>query len=125
MAWEHGAFYWNELMTRDPEKAKSFYADTLGWTFDGMPLGDDTYWIAKAGDKPVGGIFPMAGPQFERVTEHWMSYIAVDDIDARIKKAIAAGATIGRPSFEVPGVGRIAILKEPGGAVIGWITPPS
>jgi predicted enzyme related to lactoylglutathione lyase len=29
-AWSHGTFYWNELMTRDAEKAKTFYADTLG-----------------------------------------------------------------------------------------------
>jgi predicted enzyme related to lactoylglutathione lyase len=26
----HGTFYWNELMTRDAEKAKDFYASTLG-----------------------------------------------------------------------------------------------
>jgi hypothetical protein len=29
-----------------------------------------------------------------------------------------------RPIFDVADVGRIAILKEPGGAGIGWITPP-
>jgi predicted enzyme related to lactoylglutathione lyase len=28
-----------------------------------------------------------------------------------------------RPIFDVPGVGRIAILTEPGGAGIGWMTP--
>ena len=52
-----------------------------------------------------------------------MSYLAVDDVDARVKKAQAAGATLMRPIFDVPGVGRIAILKEPGGAGIGWMTP--
>jgi uncharacterized protein len=28
-----------------------------------------------------------------------------------------------KPAFDVPGVGRIVILKEPGGAGIGWMTP--
>ena len=28
-----------------------------------------------------------------------------------------------REPFDVPGTGRIAILKEPGGAAIGWMTP--
>ena len=28
-----------------------------------------------------------------------------------------------KPIFDVPGVGRIAILMDPGGAGIGWITP--
>ncbi len=48
--WTHGAFYWNELMTRDAERDKKFYADTLGWSFDAMPTPDGgTYWIAKGG----------------------------------------------------------------------------
>jgi len=122
--WSHGTFYWNELMTRDAEKAKKFYADTLGWSFEGMPMPDGTYWVAKAGGGIVGGIFPLVGPQFDGVPESWMAYIAVDDVDARVKKAQGAGATPMRPIFDIPGVGRIAILKEPGGAGIGWMTPP-
>ena len=119
----HGQFHWNELMTRDAERAKAFYAQTLGWTFDGMPMPDGTYWVAKAGDQMVGGIFEMKGPQFDGAPENWMAYIAVDDIDARLKKATKAGAEICKPAFDVPGIGRIAILREPGGATIGWITP--
>jgi len=119
----HGSFHWNELVTRDVEKAKKFYGSTIGWTFDGMPMPDGTYWVAKMGDKPVGGLFPIAGPQWDGVPEHWLPYLAVDDVDARVKKAVAAGAKLMRPAFDIPGVGRIAILTEPGGAGIGWITP--
>jgi predicted enzyme related to lactoylglutathione lyase len=119
----HGHFHWNELVTRDVEKAKKFYGGTIGWTFEGMPMPDGTYWVAKMGDQPVGGLFPIAGPQWDGVPEHWMSYLAVDDVDARVKKATAAGAKLMRPAFDIPGVGRIAILTEPGGAGVGWITP--
>ena len=45
------------------------------------------------------------------------------DIDARIAKAVKAGAQVMKPAFDIPGVGRIAILLEPGGAAIGWMTP--
>jgi predicted enzyme related to lactoylglutathione lyase len=119
----HGNFYWNELMTRDADKAKKFYGDVIGWTFDAMPMPDGTYWVAKVGDKFVGGIFPLTSPQYDGVPEGWMSYLAVDDVDARVAKATAAGAKLMKPIFDVPGVGRIAILTEPGGAGIGWITP--
>ena len=81
------------------------------------------YSIASIGGKPVAGIFPTDRPQFAGVPENWMSYLAVDDVDARVKKAAAAGAKLMRPIFDVPGVGRIAILTEPGGAGIGWMTP--
>jgi predicted enzyme related to lactoylglutathione lyase len=124
MAWSHGKFYWNELMTRDPERAKKFYADTLGWTYDGMPMGGgSTYWVAKIGHEMVGGIFDISGHEFDQVPESWMSYIAVDDVDTRVAKAVKAGAQVMKPAFDVPGVGRIVILLEPGGAGIGWMTP--
>jgi uncharacterized protein len=121
----HGSFHWNELMTHDVEKAKKFYSATIGWSFDAMPMPNRTYWVAKMGDKPVGGLFPMNGPDFEGMPEQWISYLAVDDIDARLKQATAAGATICKEPFEVPGVGRIAMIAEPGGAMIAWITPVS
>jgi predicted enzyme related to lactoylglutathione lyase len=122
--WQHGHFYWNELMTRDVEGAKAFYAGTLGWRFDGMPMAEvGTYWVCKDGDQPLGGILDMSPPQFDGLPPHWFAYIAVDDVDARVAKAAAAGAELLRPLFDVPGVGRIAILKDPTGAAIGWITP--
>jgi uncharacterized protein len=119
----HGAFHWNELMTRDPEKAKQFYSATIGWTFEAMPMPNGTYWVAKMGGTPVAGIFPMSGPDFAAVPENWIPYLAVDDVDARLKKATAAGAKVMRAPFEVPDVGRIAIIEQPGGAVLAWITP--
>jgi uncharacterized protein len=124
MSATHGAFYWNERMTRDVEGAKKFYAATVGWSYDAMPMpGGGTYWVAKIGGNPVGGVFDISGAEFQGVPEAWMSYIAVDDVDVRVKKALAAGAKLMKPIFDVPGVGRIAILLEPGGAAVGWMTP--
>ena len=126
MAWSHGHFHWNELMTRDVARAKNFYADAMGWTFDSMPMPDGgTYWLANAGGTPVAGIFDISGAEYKDVPESWMPYIAVDDVDARVKKAAKAGATVMKPAFDVPGVGRIVILAEPGGAGVGWMTPVS
>jgi hypothetical protein len=127
MSSAHGTFHWNERMTRNIEAIKKFYADTLGWSYDAMPMpggdGGGTYWVATIGGAPVGGLFDISGPDFQDVPEGWMSYIAVDDVDARVKKATAAGAKLMKPPFDVPGVGRIAILLEPGNAGVGWITP--
>jgi uncharacterized protein len=119
----HGRFHWNELMTRDVEKAKKFYADTLGWSFEAMPMPDGNYWIATIDGEPVAGIFDIGGAEYQGVNEMWMPYIAVDDIDARVRKAAQAGAKVMKEPFDVPGVGRIAMLTEPGGAGIGWMTP--
>ena len=120
----HGHFHWNELLTRDIARAKRFYETTIGWSFEAMPMQDGaTYWVASIDGEPVAGLFPIDRPGFGEVPEAWMSYLAVDDVDARVKKAEAAGARLMRPIFDVPNVGRIAILTEPGGAGVGWMTP--
>ncbi len=121
---DHGTFYWNELMTRDAEKAKTFYGAIMGWTFEGMTTPEGgTYWLAKVGDKPAAGIFTMDGDHFEGIPEHWFAYIAVDDVDARATQAESAGGKIRRPAFDVPGIGRIVILEDSNGAAMGWMTP--
>jgi uncharacterized protein len=122
---QHGHFYWNELMTRDVERAKAFYGETVGWQFEGMPMEGGTYWVCKDGEQPVGGILDISAARFEGVPGQWFAYLAVNDVDARVAQATAAGAQLMRPIFDVPGVGRIAILKDPTGAGLGWITPAS
>jgi predicted enzyme related to lactoylglutathione lyase len=123
--WSHGQFFWNELRTRNAERAIKFYAETVGWEFDNSCTPDGfTYWIARCGGKPVAGLFPLdSSPRFDGVPESWMSFLAVDDVDARAARAAAAGARLVMPVFDVPGVGRIAMLLEPSGAGVGWITP--
>jgi predicted enzyme related to lactoylglutathione lyase len=123
-SWSHGQFYWNELRTRDAERAKRFYASTIGWSFEASSIPDGhAYWVALQDGKPVAGLFPLTWPQFDGVPESWMSCLAVDGVDARVAKATKAGAELVMPIFDVPNVGRIAMLQEPGGAGVGWITP--
>ena len=120
-----GAFHWNELMTRDVKKAKDFYKKTLGWTYEDAPMGDmyGTYTIVKSGDQMVAGMFKMDGPMFEGQPESWFTYVAVDDLDKRLKKVKEAGGKVLREPWDVPGVGRIAIVEAAGGAVQGWMVP--
>ena len=98
---ENGTFYWNELMTNDVDRAKAFYGATLGWTFDPMPMPEGTYWVAKQGDRPVGGLMDMAGVSPPGVPPHWFAYIAVDDVDRKVANAASLGATILRPAFDI------------------------
>jgi predicted enzyme related to lactoylglutathione lyase len=120
----HGAFHWNELMTRDVEKSKEFYKKTLGWTYEDMPMGPGmTYTMIKSNGALVGGMFPINAPEFEGMPESWFAYIAVDDLDKRLKLLKEAGGTVHREPFEVPGTGRIAIVADAAGVGQGWMAP--
>jgi uncharacterized protein len=120
---KHGSFVWNELATRDAEKARTFYADTLGWTYQEFPLPDGPYWVAQSGEKLVGGIGELETGAVPGMTEScWFGFIEVDDVDARVAAARKRGATILREPMDVPNVGRVAVLRDPTGAAIGWMT---
>jgi predicted enzyme related to lactoylglutathione lyase len=120
----HGTFVWNELMTGDVDKAKVFYGAMIGWEFDEMPMpAGGSYWIAKIGGKPVAGMMNMTGVVPSGTPPHWFAYLEVDDVDARIAKIAANGGTVIREPFEIEGVGRIAIVADATGAVLGWMTP--
>jgi predicted enzyme related to lactoylglutathione lyase len=122
--WTNGSFYWNELMTRDAEAAKKFYGETLGWTFEPMETPDaPPYWVAKSGGEPVAGILTMQGPDFEDATEGWFAYVAVTDLSTALARATTAGGEVIREPFDVPGVGRIAIVNDNAGVSMGWMTP--
>ena len=118
---EHGMITWSELMTTEVDKAKDFYAKTLGVIFDKFNDPEGKYWVAMSGGKPAWGIMDMTarpgGPT------GWFTYIAVDDVDERVKAAVEAGATLCMPIFDIPAVGRIAILQDVTGSLIGWMTP--
>lgn len=124
MSETHGDVWWTELMTRDVAGAKAYYGDTCGWTFQTVPMPDGEYHIAKKGDRMVAGMMDMTNMDgMDHVPPHWCSYFAVDDIDDVAAKIVAAGGKLIRAPWDVPNTGRIAMLEDPTGAVMGMMTP--
>lgn len=123
----HGTIWWNELMTRDVAVARAYYSQLCGWRYETMAMdggeGAD-YVLAYLGDKVVGGIIDMAGhPHFAAVSPGWLTYVAVDDISLAVAQTRDSGGTVLRDAFEVPGVGVIATVRDPAGALVGLIVP--
>jgi uncharacterized protein len=108
----HGKFTWFELVTNDIDKAKTFYTETLGWKTGSMDMGSFQYHTLKFGDVPQAGLVAPQGG----APNHWISYLAVDDVDARAKKATEHGGKVLVPPTDIPGVGRFALVADPQGA---------
>ena len=131
---DNATFYWNELVTSDVEGAKKFYQSVLGWTAEEMPMpSGHKYNVMKANGKPACGIMSSEATGMheeggeDEGDSQWLSYIHVADVDAAVKKAEAAGGGVIKPCFDIPGVGRIAVVEDSTGAVIGMMTakPPA
>jgi hypothetical protein len=116
--------WWHELSTWEPEVALAFYGRTLGWQFEPAPLPDGAaYWIARKDGRPVGGIFELTAPDYEGIPSHWMTYMSVTDIDQAESDTAIAGGEVMRPATNVPGVGKLSVVTDSTGAMIGLIEP--
>ncbi len=116
-----GRFGWNELVTSDVAGAKKFYTSLLGWTTEPFGAGMD-YTVWKQGSDGVGGL--MQAPQ-SGMPAHWLPYVIVKDVDATAAQAAKLGAQVCMAPFDVPDVGRIAVLADPQGATFGIFKPAS
>lgn len=119
---QHGMFCWNELMTRDEDKAGKFYTELLGWKAVDSGMPGMKYTIFKAGDKSAGGMMKMPAEVPAQVPPHWMAYITVDDVDAAAEKTKALGGTVMHGPQEIPNMGKFCIIQDPTGAVVSLMT---
>ena len=112
---EPGTPIWNEVMTPDIPRAVSFYAEVLGMGSQAQPMGDDTYTaLTNAEGRMIGGAM---NPPMEGVPPHWNVYFNVVDVDATVATTLELGGQVVAPAFDVEGVGRMAVLADPQGAM--------
>jgi predicted enzyme related to lactoylglutathione lyase len=115
-----GVFVWDELGTTDVDGAARFYGDVFGWTTTDMGPQYGGYRIFERGEPGFAGLMAL---QDESVPPHWQPYVGVVDVDATTAKATELGGSTLAEPMDVPDVGRIAVLRDPQGAVFGIIKP--
>ncbi len=118
--YDHGVPSWVDLSTDDLPKARAFYGSLFGWDVPEGPPEAGGYTLAAIGGKPVAGLGPKMNPDFPSV---WMTYVIVDDADAVVGKVGGAGGQVLVPPMDVMDVGRLGIVADPVGAVIGIWQP--
>ena len=113
-----GGFIWYELMTPDPEGAKGFYDDVVGWDIgEGVPEYGGYRMIGRSDGGYAGGVLPLNDEmQQHGARPTWLGYIHVADVDDAAKSIEAAGGTTLMPANDIPNVGRIAMVADPQGA---------
>jgi len=133
---EHGSLNFNGLATRDPERAKAFYASVFGWTT--LELGAGSMWTLPGyGDHleeaspdlrkqmgtmgaPEGFIDVVAA--LNPISDddpgslaRWTVTFAVDDADATASKASELGGKIVAGPLDAPWT-RTVVIQDPQGA---------
>lgn len=114
---KHGAICWRELATKDVSAAKEFYKKMFGWTIEQSATAPTEYSEIVVGDHAAGGMIQIDdkwGP--EPPPSHWSTYIAVENVDETLTKIMENGGGVKHGPFEIPGVGRMAMVSDACGA---------
>jgi len=109
-----GTLVWNELTTPDLDASEDFYGGLFGWTTEIAP-GPMEYRVIKRADGGLNG--GMRPPMPPGTPPFWLVYFGTADIAAAAAKATELGATVLAPPMAIEGLGEIAVVQDPQGAV--------
>jgi uncharacterized protein len=112
-----GTVTWVDLMTTNPEAARTFYGELFGWKFEIGGPESGHYGMAKldgrnaagVGSQPPGVTFPPA----------WSVYFATPNLDDTITQVKNHGGTVVMGPMDVMEEGRLAFCVDPTGAHFG------
>lgn len=109
-----------EIMGRDAQRLRDFYANLFGWSFDVMP--EMGYGMVDTGVKMGinGGIGQVQENQAPCIT----FYVQVEDIQGHLDKAVGLGAAVTVPVTEIPGMVTFAQFRDPDGNMVGLLKGP-
>jgi predicted enzyme related to lactoylglutathione lyase len=119
----HGQICWTELASKDIETAKKFYKELLGWALAESKAASMNYTEIVNGEEHIGGMYQLTEEcGGADAKSHWMSYVAVDDVDDSARRVWELGGKVVVPPMDIPNVGRFCVINDPTGAAISLIT---
>lgn len=121
---KHGQVCWTEIATKNLDACKQFYAELFGWNLKrSEAVGEEVEYIEFGTEENcmAGGMYQMT-EECGEAPSHWMSYVAVDDVDESAKKVVELGGNVCVPPSDIPNVGRFSVITDPTGATFSIIT---
>jgi predicted enzyme related to lactoylglutathione lyase len=124
MSSKPSGFIWYELMTSDVGAAARFYGEVVGWSMSpaGSPGMDYRQWSIR-GATVAGAMAIPEDAAANGMRPLWLGYLNVADVDASVAQIVGAGGASHMPPWDIPGVGRIAMVADPQGAAFYVMAP--
>jgi predicted enzyme related to lactoylglutathione lyase len=102
-----------ELTSTDKNASAKFYSDLFGWPTETFQPMDYTMTSFPEGETTAA--FTPVNEEQGMMPGSVLVYVDVDDVDATIARAKELGAAIIMDKMEIPTVGWMMIVGDPGG----------
>jgi uncharacterized protein len=116
---------WIDTWQADAEAAVSFYSRLFGWEAEGTMPPDvpGRHFMCRLRGRDVAAI--ASRPDAAPAVTAWTTYVWVESAEDTAAKVLAAGGSAVMEPFESLDGGRIAVVADPAGAVLGAWQPGS
>ncbi len=120
-----------EIQADDLARARKFYGDVFGWTFEQYPGLATEYWGVMTAEKGSaelginGGLLPRPcpAPKPEQGTNAFVCTVQVDNFDYIAAKIEPAGGKMAMPKFEIMGMAWQGYFLDTEGNTFGLHQP--
>jgi len=121
-----GKIIWRDLLTNDPAASQKFYGELFGWEFESVGTAsnlksDSSYTLIRHNGQLIGGMIDTLALNGRRDISQWIVLMSVEDIDASVEAVTASGGKIMTPPTDLQSRGRIAVIRDVEGALLGLL----
>lgn len=126
--YRNGSPAWMDLSTPDMDGTMRFYSDLFGWQFVDQGPDFGHYHFILSGSSVLGGLMSSVGmtcPSGGPIPTEWGVYLSVADLDEACAAAEKEGGHVVVSAMAVGDMGRMAMVIDAGGGVVGMWEPHS
>lgn len=121
-----GKIIWRDLLTNDPPASQQFYGELFGWEFESVGTASNlksnsSYTLIRHNGKLIGGMIDTLALNNRDDISQWVVLMSVEDIDASVEAVTASGGKIMTPPTDLQSRGRIAVIRDAEGALLGLL----
>ena len=121
-----GKIIWRDLLTNDPAASQQFYGELFGWEFESVGTASNlksnsSYTLIRHNGKLIGGMIDTLALNNRDDISQWVVLMSVEDIDASVEAVTASGGKIMTPPTDLQSRGRIAVIRDAEGALLGLL----
>lgn len=118
--YRNGVPSWADVAVGDTAACVRFYEALFGWNGEDQGPEAGGYHMFRIDGRSVAGLGPKRSDEQPPL---WSAYISVDDLDATLAAAEAAGGTVVMPRIDVMTSGSMAVVIDPTGAGVSFWQP--
>jgi predicted enzyme related to lactoylglutathione lyase len=117
-----GKFVWYDLFTNDLQSTSRFYEELFGWSFSDTSSKEKLVKTIALNGVPIANAIHIDSVKGKMNESRWLSYMSVEDVDRALTVSKKSNGTIYMQPKDLPNRGRVAMVKDPEGAIFAIVT---